>query len=264
MSGDETLILVVSLIIAGFTWLRWLLLALQYSHPHRAPTATRIAWFAAPFAGALLLGILVRFASHDVRDSPLYITFYLALGAAATGWGVVGLDRLGLSLRDDVIERRNPSAALAWSGALVGLTLAYAGSNIGDGPGWWVVVFCSGLSVGGLLLAWILIDRLGHAGEHITVERDPASGARIAGWFIGTGAILGRAAAGDWTTAAAATRDFLHHGLWAFALTLLALVLETVVGRPTRPLSIMDPRGAGLGLAWAGLGLAYVQLAGRW
>lgn len=117
---------------------------------------------------------------------------------------------------------------------------------------------------GGLLLGWVLLDRIGHAGEHITVERDPASGACLAGWFVGAGAILGRAAAGDWTTVDDAIRDFLHHGVWAIALTVIAVVFEALLGRPSRPVSAFDPRGAGLGLAWGALGLIYVQLAGRW
>lgn len=264
MSFDETVVWVIAALIAGFVWLPAGLLASTHERFGRG-TRAGLAPVAAPFLGCLLLlWILIRYASFDVREDRLYLAFYVTLGAAVVGLGSVALDRMGLSLRDDVIERGNPAACYAWSGALLGLVCAFGGANIGDGPGWWVVVFCSGMSVGGLLLGWVLLDRIGHAGEHITVERDPASGARLAGWFVGAGAILGRAAAGDWTTVDDAIRDFLHHGVWAIALTVIAVVFEALLGRPSRPVSAFDPRGAGLGLAWGALGLIYVQLAGRW
>jgi hypothetical protein len=39
------------------------------------------------------------------------------------------------------LEHGNPAA-----GAILGLTLAFARGNIGNGPGWWVVVFSAGMS----------------------------------------------------------------------------------------------------------------------
>lgn len=264
MSFDETVVWVIAALIAGFVWLPAGLLASTHERFGRG-TRAGLAPVAAPFLGCLLLlWILIRYASFDVREDRLYLAFYVTLGAAVVGLGSVALDRMGLSLRDDVIERGNPAACYAWSGALLGLVCAFGGANIGDGPGWWVVVYCSALSVGGLLLGWILLDRLAHLGEAVTVERDVAAGLRAAGWFIGCGAILGRAAAGDWTTAEAALVDFLKHGAGALLLTLLALGGEVMVGPSSHPPRDVVTRGLVFSLAWIWLGLGYVEWVGSW
>ena len=264
MSGDETVAFIVCLLIALFSWGKWGLVAAANRAFVPSPRAYLLPWLAAPVSIALLFGVLARFASHDVRDDPLYLAFYLIMGGAVAALGVLVLDRLGLSLRDDVIERKNPAACVAWSGALIGLVLAYSGANIGDGPGWWVVVYCSGLSAGSLLLGWLLLDRFGQTGEAITVERDLSTGARIAGWFVGAGLILGRGAAGDGTTASAAAREFARPGAGARARTVVAVLVEAFLNHAPRPDRPWFVRGVPLGLTWFGLGLAYVEFAGRW
>lgn len=264
MSGDETIALIVCAIIAAFSWGKLGLLAVTNRSFRPLPRAYLLPWLAVPASIALLFAILLRFASHDVRDDAIYLLFYMVMGGAVTAIGAFCLDRLGLSVRDDVVERKNPAACIAWAGALVGLVLAYAGANIGDGPGWWVVVFCSGLSVGALLLCWVLLDWVGQAGEAVVVERDLSAGVRVAGWFVGAGLILGRGAAGDWTSAGDATRDFAAHGAWALALTIIAATMETILNRAPRHEGPWFVRGVPLGLIWASLGLAYVELAGRW
>ena len=102
-------------------------------------------------AAALLLAVLRYAASYDVRDDPAYLALYLILGAAWVGVSIRWLAVTGISTSDDVVERANGSASLAVAGAIIGITLAYAGGNIGDGPGWWVVVFCRGPGDAGVL-----------------------------------------------------------------------------------------------------------------
>ena len=70
------------------------------------------------------------------------------------GLGITALALCDLSARDDVVERSNRAAIPAIAGGLLAITLCFAGGNIGDGPGWWVVMFCGVLSTGTLLLAW--------------------------------------------------------------------------------------------------------------
>src|SRR5687768_11226413 len=140
MSGDEVLALVVSGFLALFLWGRWywhatVVRAIGGTAPSRAPLMV------APLLAAVLLFIVLRrFASHDVRAAGTYLTFYIVLGAGWVGVGAVSLAWLGVSPRLDALERRNAAAAVAVAGAVVGLTLAFAGGNVGDGPGWWVVV----------------------------------------------------------------------------------------------------------------------------
>lgn len=266
MSGDEFLALLGSVFISALTWGRWLRLKLQLKRFSSSTAFEHVALaMSLAISAALLFALLASYASHDVRDSVLYMTFYLVMGAAVVGLGVVVLNWLGLCLRDDVIERRNPAAALALAGAVPGLTLAYAGSNIGDGPGWWVVVSCSGLAVGSLLLGWLLLDRITHLGETIVVERNRAAALRIGAWFVATGAILGRAAAGDWLGAGNALDDFGRIGLGAVGLFGLTLALEIWARpRPGRPHDHLVSHGLAPGFILLCLSALYLNHYGRW
>src|SRR5687767_9695060 len=156
---------------------------------------------APPACAAVLFLILRRYASHDVRDSGTYLTFYVIVGAAWVGVGSLLLPWLGVSPRLDALERRNTAAAVAVAGALLGLTFAFAGGNIGNGPGWWVVVFSSGLATVSLFAGWAAVEAAGHVAESVAVERDVATGLRLAGMLTAAGLVFGRAAAGDWVSA---------------------------------------------------------------
>lgn len=264
MSEDEIFALLVCAGLTLFTWVRWAWVAASVRTLRTAPAAYGAAGMAVPVAAALLFAVLARFASHDVRDNGVYIGFYLVMGAAMVAVGVWLLDRLGLSLRDDVLERRNPAACFAWAGALIGLTLAFAGANIGDGPGWWVVVFSAGLSMGTVLAGWLIVDRVAHTGEAIVVERDLAKALRMAGWFVATGAVTGRAAAGNWVSAAATVRDFWKVGAGAILLIVCAAVGEAAVR--ARPDGGENAAARGLfgALAWVAAATGYLAWVGLW
>ena len=61
-------------------------------------------------------------------------------------------------------------------------------------------------------------------------------GVRAAGFFVGTGLILGRAVAGDWVSSAATVRDFVLVGWPALLLLAGAFFLEkTFAPTPQRP-----------------------------
>ena len=266
MSPDEIFALIGSLVISLFTWGLWLWLKIQLKRFAATSSLENIQLgIALMLSAGLLFALLANFASHDVRDSVIYMFFYMVMGAAIVGLGVVFLGWLGLNLRDDVIERRNPASTLALAGAIPGLTLAYAGSNIGDGPGWWVVVFCSGLSVGGLLLGWLVLDRITELGETITIERNRAAGLRIGAWFIATGAILGRAAAGNWIDVEHTLADFGRISLGAVGLLGLTLGLEIWARpRPEHPRNQLFAYGFVPGAILLCLSALYLNHYGRW
>lgn len=228
MSEDEVFVLVASCILTAIFWLRW------YRHCQaltwlRTSFGSRWLVIVMPLLCGVLLWLVLRnLAARDVRDALKYLLFYLVLGAAWVGLGIRLVGLLGLSVRDDVLERRNLAATWAVAGALVGLTLCYAGANIGDGPGWWVVVYSASLSTAGLLALWIILDRLSGLTEAVTVERDVASGLRLGGFLVAAGLILGRAVAGDWVSASATTVEFVRQAWPALALLLLAVPLEWV------------------------------------
>jgi hypothetical protein len=111
------------------------------------------------------------------------------------------------------------------AGFVVGTVLCFAGGNIGDGPGWWVVVFCALIATGALGICWWVANLFAPISDHITIDRDPAIGLRVGGYFIGTGLILGRAVAGDWHSLPATMSDFAQRS-WP-ALFLLIVVIAT-------------------------------------
>jgi hypothetical protein len=203
-----------------------------------------------------LFEILKTWASSDVRDSSIYLLFYMVLGAAWIGLALRCTGFAGISVRDDAIERRNGAASLALAGSLIGLTLAFAGGNIGDGPGCWVVVFAAGLATLVFFALWIALDAFAHVSDAITIDRDLAMGVRLAGFLTAEGIILGRAVAGDWVSAAATLRDFVIAGGWPSLMLLVAAIGIEHACRPTlhRP----TPRLAMFGITPA---LVYVMAA---
>src|SRR5688500_15020369 len=231
MSGDEVFVFAGSALLAVVMWGAW------YIGPRRIrrlgrPASGRLLLDLAPLVSlGVLLVVLKTVSAHDVRDDLRYLLLYFSLGAMWVSVAVRCLPLVGLSARDDVGERGNGSAAHAVAGALLALTLCFAGGNIGDGPGWWVVVFCAGMATVTLLLTGAIVQKLGERWELISVERDAASGVRLAGFLVAVGLVCGRGAAGDWTSAANAVRDFV-----TIAWPVLPLaVVEIVASRLLRP-----------------------------
>ncbi|MBA4147279.1 MAG: hypothetical protein H0X66_04125 [Verrucomicrobia bacterium] len=223
MSPDETFALIICLVVGAITWIKWYWEASTVAHLS-SNVVDRSSLFLTPLLAALvLLGVLKSFAAHDVRDDGQYIMLYMLMGSAWVGLTRSALGFLGLSARDDVIERKNKAAGYAVSGALLGITLCFAGGNIGDGPGWWVVVFTAALATGTFYLLWILLHLFTSLADTVTIERDPAAGVRLAGFFVAIGLILGRAAAGDWVSAEATAEDFVKTG-WPVLFVLGAAI----------------------------------------
>ncbi len=232
MSGDEVFILLASAIVALVSWGAWYIAPVRIQGVRRRPLAWRLVRLMPLVAAALLWLVLRNGASFDVRDDPTYLTFYLVLGAAWVGVWIRWLAITGISTRDDVVERSNGSAALAVTGAVFGITLAYAGGNVGNGPGWWVVVFSAALATVALFGAWMLLEAVTGVSDVVTVDRDPSAGFRLGGFLIACGVILGRSVAGDWVSAEATVRDFAAAAWPVLVLVIVAAVVERVA-RPT-------------------------------
>ncbi len=265
MSGDEFFVLLVSGVLAVVLWARWYVRASVVT-----PLASRReqrwpALFVPIVCGAVLLWVLLTFAAHDVRDSPVYVVLYFLLGGAWVGLVASLFPLFGLSARDDVVERRNHAAGVALAGALLGTTLCYAGANIGDGPGWWVVVYTAALSTGGLLGAWTLVERTASVSDAVLLDRDVASGLRLGALLAGVGLVLGRAAAGNWEGVGAATADFFAVGWPAAVIALVAAGLHRLL-RPTVQVPARSAVTAGLvpALLYLGASVAWVVHAGWW
>ncbi len=181
MSGDEVIALIVSILLGIAGWRAWVAGLILLQPLSRKPATQFLGWLSPLAACAALYFVLAKWSSHDVRDNPVYIFFYMAMGFGWMGlWNWI-LPYAGLSFRDDALERDNDSAGLAITGALLGATFGFSGANIGDGPGWWVVVFCAMLSTGVMLIFWMVGSQITRIQEYITIDRDLASGWRTAG-----------------------------------------------------------------------------------
>jgi len=213
-----------------------------------------------------LMGFLVTlrfFSSPDVQDDPSYIIIYLCLGVAWLGGTTFIFPLLGLSERDDVVERCNPAATWALAGALIGVMSCFAGANIGSGPGPEVVFFCATVSTTAFFLSWFSLELTANTSEAITVDRDEGAAIRLAGFLIATGILLGGAVAGNWESTSATMRDFYTYGWPAIALLGVALPLERVLNARNRPI-IRDPwQSFGISLFYILIAVAWVAKRGR-
>ncbi len=238
MSDDEVFVTIASLALTAIAWGVW------YVQPrrvraHRRRVAGRWLLDVAPLLSAAVLFLVLKgAAADDVRNDSAYMTLYFLLGMAWVGVSLRCLPLLGLSVRDDVLERGNAGASYAVAGAMLAITLCYAGGNVGNGPGWWVVVFSAALATAALFVAWFLFESMAWISDVITIDRDTSAGIRLGGLLVACGAIFGRAVAGDWVSAAATVGDFASVAWFALVLVALAALVERAA-RPTpeRPTS---------------------------
>lgn len=265
MSGDEVLVLVLAIVVSVLAWGRWFSHLLSVSPAWAKPRRRTALWIAPLLSAGALFYILTNFASFDVKDDADYLAFYMLFGAAWVGLWVHAFSALGLSARDDVLERHNESAAWAMGGALLGATLSFAGANIGDGPGWWVVFFCASLSMAGYFVAWGLANDIGDAMESITVDRDLAAGIRFAGFLTASGLILGRGVAGNWVSAEEAMFTFVTIAWPVIGFAVLAGFLDKA-SRPTpeQPTRSVAEHGILPAVAYVSAAVAYVVSRGWW
>ena len=175
---------------------------------------------------AITLTVLLTLASADVRTNPFYIAFYLTMGVAASLFTLLALKLVGVD-RADVHERGNSAAPTLEFCALIAGGLAFAGANIGDGPGYWVVVICTAFSMGTLFALALVHIAMSRTIYRILVDRERGTAFRFGCLLIGCGLVLGRSVAGDWTGYAAATGDFLRLG-WP---AVLYVVADTIAAR---------------------------------
>lgn len=263
MTPDEGAVFALSGTLAVITWAVWIVALFRVPKMQRQRAGRPLLFIAPLIALALLFLVLKTAAASDVRDSGLYLAFYMVMGSAWIGISVRLIGIMGISPRDDVAERGNAAAAYAGAGAVIAISLCFAGGNIGDGPGWWVVVFSAALSTGVFYLLWLFFEGQASISDAITIDRDPASGIRLAGFLIGCGVILGRAVAGDWESAAGTVHDFAVVAWPVIVLFLAAIAVERITRpTPSRPLPPVATRGALPAIGYIAASLLYVVSLG--
>ncbi|MBL8820188.1 MAG: hypothetical protein JNL58_29465 [Planctomyces sp.] len=234
MSDDEVGVTVFSAVAALICWVWWYgstLSTIPVQVTGRTPS--RALLLVTPLLSAALLFMILRlWAAVDVRDDGRYMTMYTLMGLAVSGIATFIPTWLGISFQHDVLQRSNRSAAWVACGWTVGAMLAFSGANIGDGPGWWVVVFSAMLSMGSLLLMFVAWQFLTGSHDAITIDRDLATGLRMASMFVGCGAVLGVSVAGNWVSVEATTSDFCMRAWPALIIFILAIAFHAVL-KPT-------------------------------
>lgn len=253
MSPDEFIVLIISIAIAATGWWQYYAATAQTWPPGRGKTNRFYLQLLPPLCTAIILFVLKTIAAFDVVGDGVYIFFYVMLGLA---WLVVVREALymgfDLSWRDDVVERDNRAALVAFAGALTGLTIVFSGGNVGDGPGWWVVVFTGGIAT----LLWFAVVGLVHWGtnvlERVTIDRDLPAAIRLAFFMIASGLILGRSAAGDWVSAGRTIVEFIY--AWpVLVLAVLGVITERRHAEPVRypdPLEVQVRRALTAGIMY--------------
>jgi hypothetical protein len=228
VSGDETFVLLGSLagaLIGAFWW---------YQRIIRSPQAMLaipefLALALAPPIALIGVSIVIaRAGSFDVQGAPNYELMYCLLGVVWFLGAAFAMETVGVSFRDDAIERRNTGAAVVVVSALFAHAAIYAGANIGNGPGWWTVVIAAGIGSGVWFALWIAVDVACGLSEDITVERDLPAGIRLGGFAIAIGLICARGAAGDWTSLSQTIAEFVV--AWpALVVAALAVLFEKLL-----------------------------------
>lgn len=234
VSGGEMLLMLVSILAAAFFWGRWYVLLVRPERFGRSRPGRSLLAITPLVAVALVWAVLRTLASADVRRSAFWTAFYVLVGAAWIPVAANAFALFGLSFRDDVAERGNPAAAVALAGALLGLAACFAGGNVGDGPGWWVVVFSAGLATVALLVAWGVYVLLTRAVEAITVERDLGAAVRLAALLVSLGLVLGRGVAGTWVSADDTVAEFGLLAAPGLAILIVACLVERWMGSTRR------------------------------
>jgi hypothetical protein len=230
MSGDEFLIEIICIALAAIVWIRHY----RFILGQRTVMGAGPRWFALLLFPLLCMAglfiVLLTLSSFDVRVSPIYMGFYLVMGAAwlTPAGGIFSF--LGLNWKDDAATNGNPAALAVFLSGMAGMTAVFAGANIGNGPGWWCVVFAGGLGLVAWIGLWLLIQLIANVTEQVTVERDIYCGVRLGAFLVVSGIVCGRGAAGDWTSFEATVGEFLI--VWPLIIpALVTAVLELILSR---------------------------------
>jgi len=222
----EILIFIVSCIFTFIFLKNWYYYTLNSWSSEKNKLAKVVLIILPIFSLIIVFYTLRVLASFDVRDSPFYIFYYIILGYAWIYFGCRFFFQLfDISWIDDVLYRNNKAALFSFTGGILGLIIIYSGANIGDGPGWWCVVFAGGLGAITWFILGIIINKFTDIFDRITIDRDISSGIRFGLYLLASGIILGRASGGDWTSFFMTIIEFFV-GWPVLPLTALAILIE--------------------------------------
>ena len=263
-SGDEILLLVVCGAVSALGLYKWIT-SLRLISKLGAPRGLRAPLYVAValgFGGLVL--VIWRWADTDIPAFGGYVLLVLLMGGTWLTVSAWLFPWLGVSLRDDALEQRNPAAAWALAGGILGVMLTFSGSNVGEGPSFWNNVFTGGLTTGMLLLGWVVLASGGGLAHAIAQERDLAAGVRLGAALVALGLVLARAAAGDWHSMGATVADLVRDGWFGGAIVAGALAVERTLGRYRDPSASEPPVHPSLAAQGIVPALVYLGAACGW
>jgi hypothetical protein len=267
LDPDEVFVLVASVIVALLKGIPWYV-CLTF-HASLRPKGGRVMrTLLGVLPGMLLVALAVALragAAREVREDQRYIVLFVALGAAWLVLTVWATARLGISLRDDALERRNLAAGVASAGALVSSMIIYTFANFGEGETIWTTIGPAFLAASACWAVWAAHQIASGAADAITIDRDTASALRFAGMAIGTSLIFGRAIAGDYESAADTLSDLGRQAWPALPVAILAVVMQLRLRpSPQRPRPDVVTRGLIPALAYVMVGVLDLAQLGYW
>lgn len=170
----------------------------------------------------LYLGLRAWADPQYVANSFDYQLLFLLGGILLLGLASLLSACLGISSRDDALERANTGATLSVVGAWLGITALYIGANVGAGPTIWTTLLPAFVAIVVWSVSWLAVEQISGTSELVCIERDTAAAFRHAAYLLASGAVLGRAIAGDFSSWNSTWSEFITLAWPALLLTLLA------------------------------------------
>jgi hypothetical protein len=193
-----------------------------------------------------------------------YMLMFLLGGGVwlAAAWAAVSL--VGVSPRDDALERKNVAAAVFVSCMLAGVMAAYAGANVGGGPTIWTTLVPAIAGTAILVACLVVLCVAAPVSDAIAIDRDVAAAVRNGGALVAMGIIIGRAAAGDWISWWNTFGDLLGLSWPAGVVFVVGMGLNrTMLPTPAVPVPSRWRCGVVPAAAFVIAAVAYVLLLGR-
>src|SRR5262245_65915798 len=110
MSGDEVIVTMASVVIGPVLWAAWLIRMAGARRLHSSLAGLAALAVALAVCAVLIFTVMRKAASSDVVNAPQYLFMYVVLGLAWMRLAAALFPFVGLSPRDDVVERRNAAA----------------------------------------------------------------------------------------------------------------------------------------------------------
>ena len=230
---DEIFFLAMAVLASVLGFITYYRPLISVARLGKSPLRPRILTFLPLVAMVPTYVVLTHWADPQVVGHGNYIALFLIGGLAWFFAGTWIIQCLGISLRDDVIERDNPAALIAACGFLIGIGVVYAASNIGTGPTIWTTLVPALVATGAFILILMGLGLCAKSVmEAITIDRDIASAVRWAATALACAIVLGYAASGNWVSYRQTWIDLALDGWPAALLAVLAGLVHTVL-RPT-------------------------------